>query len=63
VYVVAHVKPLAGVALISHMANDKKAEAGRLTFILTLGIGQAFVEKGVDPAVLRTFLVKEGAAA
>jgi 3-dehydroquinate synthase len=28
-----------------HMAQDKKAEGGRLTFILVRGIGQAFVAK------------------
>jgi len=49
--------------LLSHMAQDKKAEGGRLTFILAHGIGQAFVEKGVDPAALRAFLIAEGAAA
>ena len=47
--------------LIAHMANDKKAEGGRLTFILARGIGEAFVEKAVDPAALRRFLVSEGA--
>ncbi len=47
--------------LIAHMANDKKAEAGRLTFILLRRAGEAFVEKGVDPAALRNFLISEGA--
>jgi 3-dehydroquinate synthase len=49
-------------ALISHMANDKKAEGGRLTFILARAIGDAFVEKGVDTRALRDFLISEGAS-
>lgn len=41
------------------MAQDKKVSRGALTFILTRGIGRAFVERGVDPAVLRAFLEAE----
>jgi 3-dehydroquinate synthase len=52
---------LAAGALIAHMAQDKKAEGGRLTFILARRIGEAFVAKNVDPAALRRFLIKEGA--
>ena len=55
--------PLAADALIGHMAQDKKASGGKLTFILARGIGDAFVAKDVDPAALRRFLVAEGAAA
>jgi len=47
--------------LIMHMAQDKKAEGGRLTFVLAKGIGQAFVAKGVDAAAVRAFLLSEGA--
>ena len=43
------------------MGNDKKTEGGQLTFILARGIGQAFVQKGVDVAALRDFLISEGA--
>jgi len=42
--------------LIEHMRGDKKAEAGKLTFILARGIGQAFVTREVDEAVLRGLL-------
>jgi 3-dehydroquinate synthase len=49
-------------ALLAHMAQDKKAEGGRLTLILTRRIGEAFVAKNVDPAALRDFLIEEGAA-
>jgi 3-dehydroquinate synthase len=48
-------------ALLGHMAQDKKAEAGRLTLLLARRIGEAFVAKAVDPAALRDFLIEEGA--
>jgi 3-dehydroquinate synthase len=48
-------------ALIAHMAQDKKAESGALTFILARGLGEAFVAKAVDPQPLRQFLISEGA--
>ncbi|MFL5295963.1 MAG: 3-dehydroquinate synthase [Phenylobacterium sp.] len=54
-------RPFDADRLVSHMAQDKKAEGGRLTFILAKGLGQAFVAKDVDAAALRSFLVKEGA--
>jgi 3-dehydroquinate synthase len=60
---IANGRPFAADALISHMANDKKAEGGRLTFILARAIGDAFVEKGVDSKSLRDFLISEGASA
>ena len=47
--------------LIAHMAQDKKAEAGRLTFILARAIGDAFVAKGVAAGDVRRFLLSEGA--
>jgi 3-dehydroquinate synthase len=53
--------PFLASALAQHMAQDKKAEGGSLTFILASGIGRAFVAKGVDPAALTAFLVSEGA--
>ncbi len=40
-------------ALVAHMAQDKKAEGGVLTFILARRIGEAFVAKGVDAAAAR----------
>ncbi|HEY2659046.1 MAG TPA: 3-dehydroquinate synthase [Caulobacteraceae bacterium] len=53
--------PFAADRLIEHMTQDKKAEGGALTLILTRGIGDAFTAKGVDPAPLREFLISEGA--
>ena len=53
--------PFKADALIGHMAQDKKAVGGALTFVLTHGIGRAFVAKGVDPDGLKAFLVDEGA--
>ena len=53
--------PFSADRLITHMAQDKKAEGGQLTFVLARAIGDAFVAKGVDAAAVRTFLASEGA--
>jgi 3-dehydroquinate synthase len=53
--------PFSASALVAHSANDKKAEGGRLTFILARGIGQAFVARDVEAALVHDFLVSEGA--
>jgi 3-dehydroquinate synthase len=45
--------------LMDIIAQDKKVSRGNLTFILTRGIGKAFVEKGVDPASVRDFLTEK----
>jgi 3-dehydroquinate synthase len=42
--------------LMQAIGQDKKVSRGRLTFILTRGIGQAFIERDVDPGVIRDFL-------
>lgn len=42
--------------LMAAIAQDKKVSRGALTFILTRGIGQAFIEKNVDPQAVRAFL-------
>jgi 3-dehydroquinate synthase len=55
--------PFSADRLIAHMAQDKKAEGGRLTFVLATGIGQACVAKGVDAEAVRGFLLSEGAKA
>ena len=47
--------------LLRHMAQDKKAEGGRLTFILARRAGEAFVARDVNPAEMRDFLISEGA--
>ncbi len=47
--------------LVRHMAQDKKAEAGRLTFILARRLGEAFVAKDVDADAVAGFLRTEGA--
>jgi 3-dehydroquinate synthase len=54
--------PYGAERLIEHMAQDKKAEAGRLTFILARSIGDAFVAKDVEVERVREFLVNEGAS-
>jgi 3-dehydroquinate synthase len=45
-------------ALMTYLGQDKKNERGELTFILTRGIGQAFVQKNVSPAAVRDFLTE-----
>ncbi|MGU3495287.1 3-dehydroquinate synthase [Xanthobacteraceae bacterium A53D] len=42
--------------LMALIAQDKKVSRGKLTFILTRGIGEAFVAKDVDGASVRAFL-------
>ncbi len=42
--------------LIDHMRGDKKAEGGRLTFVLARGIGKAFVTRDVEDAALHSLL-------
>jgi 3-dehydroquinate synthase len=53
--------PFGADALVAHMAQDKKAEGGALTFILARAIGEAFVAKGVAAADVRDFLTLGGA--
>lgn len=39
--------------LLDHMTRDKKVKDGRITFVLTRGIGSAHVERDVDSALVR----------
>ncbi len=43
-------------ALLDHMTRDKKVRDGRITFVLSRGIGQAFISHDVDPTDVRTLL-------
>jgi 3-dehydroquinate synthase len=54
-------EPFAADALITHMVQDKKAEAGRITLILAHALGQAFAQKNVDAGAVKDFLIQEGA--
>lgn len=45
-----------GAKLAAHMAHDKKKSGGRVSFILSRGIGQAFADKGVELAEVAEFL-------
>ena len=42
--------------LMDAIAQDKKVVRGALTFILTRGIGQAFIEKNVQPESVRDYI-------
>lgn len=46
-------------ALIGHMMQDKKVKGGRLTFVLTRGIGKAFLTQDVTMEELGELLAKE----
>jgi 3-dehydroquinate synthase len=45
--------------LMDLIAQDKKVQRGSLTFILTRGIGKAFVARDVEAAAVRAFLVEK----
>lgn len=45
--------------LMGKIAQDKKVQRGSLTFILTRGIGRAFVARDVEPASVEAFLRDE----
>jgi 3-dehydroquinate synthase len=48
--------PLAADELMRHISQDKKVKRGRLTFILTRGIGRAFIADDVPSERVRAFL-------
>jgi 3-dehydroquinate synthase len=45
--------------LVEMMRQDKKASAGKITFILVKGVGDAYIDKSVDEAELKLFLEDE----
>lgn len=45
--------------LVQRMAGDKKASGGRVSFVLTKGIGQAFVDRSVELGDVEDFLERE----
>jgi 3-dehydroquinate synthetase len=48
--------------LLAHMAH-KKARNGKLTLILSKGIGKAYIQRDADIGPLRQFLAKEAVPA
>jgi 3-dehydroquinate synthase len=46
-------------ALVDLMAEDKKVKQGKLTLILSRGIGASVVSSGIEPAAVRAFLAKK----
>ena len=42
--------------LVAHMSRDKKVSGGRTTFVLTRGIGQAFLSDQIEPAQVEALL-------
>ncbi len=51
-----------GAKLVAHMLHDKKMAGGRLPFLLARGIGQTFLDKTVDLALVERFLDEERGA-
>jgi 3-dehydroquinate synthase len=51
--------PYVADELLAHMAHDKKAINGRVTLILSRGIGKAFIQRDADLSHLRQFLIEE----
>jgi shikimate kinase/3-dehydroquinate synthase len=47
--------------LLAHMKQDKKMSGGKLTFVLTRGIGQAFTSNDVTENAVRATLLANGA--
>ena len=45
-------RPWDAETLLAHMAKDKKVKQGTITFVLTRGIGKAFVARDVDPTLV-----------
>ena len=45
--------------LLAAILQDKKVKRGKLTFILTRGIGQSFIADDVPPDVVRGFLAEK----
>jgi len=43
-------------ALMTLIRQDKKVTGGALTFVLTRGIGKAFIQPGVDGVLVEAFL-------
>jgi len=46
-------------SLVAHIARDKKSKGGRVPFVLTRGIGAAFVDRSVELAEVEEFLRRE----
>ena len=49
--------------LMAAITQDKKVKRGKLTFILTRGIGESFIANDVDPAAVTAFLTEKLAEA
>lgn len=48
--------------LMAHITHDKKAEGSQPAFILTRGIGRAYIEKNADLSAVRAVLAEAAAA-
>ena len=48
-----------GARLVEHMLHDKKMDAGTLPFLLTRGIGRAYLDRSVDLGEVAAFLDRQ----
>jgi 3-dehydroquinate synthase len=55
----ARLKGVDANRLVQGMASDKKASGGRVAFVLTRGIGKAFVDRSVELGEVEAFLERE----
>lgn len=59
-----HIRDLAHTfsakGLMAHMQRDKKMQDGKLSFVLTHGIGQAFTTRDVPPEAVQDVLLADG---
>jgi 3-dehydroquinate synthase len=49
-------RPLVAAELLEFIQQDKKVKRGALTFILTKGIGRAYISNDVSPGSVLEFL-------
>ncbi len=50
---------LSAQRLVGRMAGDKKASGGRVAFVLTRGIGRAFVDRSIELGEVEAFLERQ----
>jgi 3-dehydroquinate synthase len=55
----ARLEGVSAKRLVERIGGDKKASGGRVPFILTRGIGEAFVDRSVEPGEVEAFLERE----
>ncbi len=60
---IANARRMDAGVLVRHMAKDKKVRDGRITLILSRGIGEAFIATDIERPAIEAFLADETGAA